>query len=206
MTDVTFGHKDPLYEVGGPIEHVYFPRSGVLSAVVVMADGATAEVAAVGREGMVGASAGLGATLSTERVFCQVHPAVCRRLPAGEFRAEVARGGPVNDVVTGYVRACLTASYRQTACNSLHPIADRCARWLLMCRDAVGVDEFPLTHEFLAVMLGVRRASVSATAGHLQTAGMITYRHGRVTICDPPRLEEAACECYRVIRDAFASA
>lgn len=206
MTDVTFGHKDLLYQVGGPIDHVYFPRSGVLSAVVVMADGATAEVAATGREGMVGVSAALGAKVSTERVFCQVHPAECRRMGAEEFGAEVARGGPFGAVVNGYVRACLTASARQTACNALHPIDARCARWLLMCRDAVGADEFPLTHEFLAVMLGVRRASVSVTAGNLQTAGMIAYRHGRVAIRDRARLEDAACECYRVIRDAFAPA
>jgi len=203
MTDVTFGHKGMVYRTGGPLDHVYFPRSGIISATVVMGDGASAEVAAVGFEGMIGVSAALGAGVSREQVFCQVHPAACRRMPAAEFVAEFARGGPLRDVVYGYVRAALTASSRQTACNCLHPIDERCARWLLRCHDAVGADEFPLTHEFLSVMLGVRRATVSVTVANFQSAGLITYRHGRVKILDRTGLEAATCECYRAIHDAF---
>jgi CRP-like cAMP-binding protein len=171
-----------------------------------MADGSTAEVAAVGREGMLGAAAALGATRSAEQVYCQVHPAECRHLPATEFAAEVARGGALRDVIHVYLRAALVVSARQTACNALHPVDERCARWLLRCHDGAGADEFPLTHEFLSVMLGVRRATVTTTAGSLQSAGLITYRHGRVKIIDRAGLEEAACECYRVIRDTIAAA
>jgi CRP-like cAMP-binding protein len=203
MTDVTLGHKDLVYRAGGPIEHVYFPRSGVVSSVVVLNDGATAEVAAIGREGMCGASVLLGASSSHQQVFCQVPPSECRRMPAAEFAAEVAKGGPLRDVVHRYLRGALLASAQMTACNCLHPMDERCARWLLMCHDRAGADEFALTHEFLAVMLGVRRATITVTAGALQSAGLITYKHGKVKIVDRSGLEEAACECYPVIRDAF---
>src|SRR3954463_9949363 len=135
MTDVTFGHKDVAYLPGGPIEYVYFPRSGVLSATVVMADGQTAEVAVVGREGMAGVSSFLGAARSPEHVFCQIAPSECRRMPAAEFAAEVAKGGPLRDVVYRYTRGALTASARCTACNALHGVDERFARWLLMCHD-----------------------------------------------------------------------
>jgi CRP-like cAMP-binding protein len=203
MTDVTFGHKELLYQADGPIDYVYFPRSGILSAVIVMADGQSAETAAIGREGMVGVATFLGATHSPEQVFCQVHPAECRKFPAAEFVTEVARGGSLRDVVYRYARGVLVASSRQTACNALHSIDERCARWLLMCHDGAGADEFPLTHEFLSTMLGVRRATVTVTAASLQSAGMITYRHGRVKVLDRDGLEESACECYRHIREAF---
>jgi CRP-like cAMP-binding protein len=203
MTEVTLGHKDLLYRVGGPIDHVYFPRSGVLSAVVVMLDGQAVEAAVIGREAMAGAGVSLGAATSAEQVFCQIHPCVCRKLPAAEFVAEVAKGGPLRGVVYGYVRAALAVSARQTACNALHSVEERCVRWLLMCHDRAGGDEFNLTHEFLATMLGVRRATVTVTAGALQSAGLITYRHGKVKVIERAELEEATCECYRAIRDAF---
>ena len=203
MTDVTFGHKDVAYRAGGPMDYVYFPRSGMLSVVVVMDDGATAEVAAVGRDGMVGVSAFLGATHSAEQVFCQIVPCECRKMPAAEFAAEVNRGGAVRDVIYGYLRGVLTVSARQTACNCLHPNDERLAMWLLRCRDVVGADEFGLTHEFMATMLGVRRATVTVSASTLQSAGLISYRSGRVKVIDAAGLEEAACECYPVIRDAL---
>ncbi len=203
-TDVTFAHKDLAYRPGGPIEHVYFPRAGMMSAVVVMLDGSTAEVATIGREGMLGASVALGAGRCAEQVFCQMAPCECRKMPAAEFAAEVKRGGALHDVVYAYLLAALTASSRQTACNCLHSVDERCARWLLMCQDRAGADEFALTHEFLAVMLGVRRATVTVTAGFLASAGLITYRHGKVKVLDRAGLEASACECYAVIRDAFA--
>lgn len=203
MTDVTLGHREGLYAAGGAIEHVYFPRSGVVSAVLAMGDGAAAEVAAVGSEGMVGVSSILGAVTSREEVFCQVHPAECRRLPVAEFVAAVATCGRLRDVVHGYARAALAASAQYIACNCLHPIDRRCARWLLQCHDRVGRDDFPLTHEFLATMLGVRRATVTDAAGGLQRAGLISYRHGRVRVLKRTELEAEACECYPVLRAAF---
>jgi len=192
-----------VYRAGGPVGHVYFPRSGVLSAVLTMSDKTTAEVAVIGSEGMAGFSTVLGAVASREEVFCQVHPADCRKMPVAEFVAEVATCGRLRDVVHGYARAVLDASAQYTACNCLHPIDGRCARWLLQCHDRVGADDFPLTHEFLATMLGVRRATVTEAAGSLQRSGLITYRHGRVKVLARGKLEKAACECYRVVRAAF---
>jgi CRP-like cAMP-binding protein len=203
-TGVTFGEKEVVYPASGPIEYVYFPRSGMLSVVLTMGDGATAEVAAVGSEGMAGMSAFIGARTSPHEVLCQVHPSECRKMPVAEFVAAVATCGRFRDLIHGYARAVLVTSARYTACNCLHPIDGRCARWLLQCHDRVGADEFPLTHAFLATMLGVRRATVTEAAGGLQRAGLISYRHGRVTVLKRARLEAAACECYAAVRDAFA--
>ena len=203
MTDVTFEHRDTLYRAGGPLDSVYFPLTGVMSSVIIMLDGSTAEFVATGAEGMLGLATFLGATRSVEEVFCQIPPCVCRRLPAAEFVAEVARGGSLMRVVYAYTRSVLAMSAQLSACNALHPMNERCARWLLMCRDRVGADEFPLTQEFLATMLGVRRATVTVAAGALQTAGLITYRHGHVRVLDHAGLVAASCECYEAIRCAF---
>jgi CRP-like cAMP-binding protein len=205
MTDVTFNLKDVAYASGSLMEYVYFPRSGFLSSVVVMLDGASTETAVIGSEGMGGATVALGASKSFEQVFCQLAPCVCRRMLATEVAAEVARSVPLRDAVYAYLRTALVVSSRQAACNCLHSVDERCARWLLMCHDRAKVDEFPLTHEFLATMLGVRRATVTVTAGSLQSAGLITYRHGKVKVIDRAGLEEATCECYQVIRDALDS-
>jgi CRP-like cAMP-binding protein len=203
MTNVTFGHKEVAYLPGGTIDFVYFPTSGVVSATIVMLDGQLAETAVIGREGLLGLTAFLGASRSPEQVFCQIAPADCRKMPVADFTAEVAKGGRFTEVIHAYTCGVLLASAQCTACNALHSIDERFARWLLMCHDRVGADEFPLTHEFLSIMLGVRRATVSVTAASLQSAGMIAYRHGKVTIRDRSALEEAACECYLAIRDAF---
>ena len=203
MTEVTFPHKGTAYRAGGALDAVYFPRVGVMSSVVIMLDGATAEVAAIGAEGMLGFSAFLGVTRSVEEVFCQIPPCTCARLPTEEFVAEVGRGGSLKDIVHAYTRSVLATSSQLIACNALHPVDERCARWLLMCRDRVGADEFPLTQEFLATMLGVRRATVTVAAGNLQSAGLIAYRHGRVRVLDRVALESASCECYVAMRSAF---
>lgn len=203
MTEVTFGYKDVIYRAGGPIEHVYFPLTGVTSSIVIMAEGASAEVAGIGREGMLGVSTFLGNDRSHEEVVCQVPPCRCRKMRAADFAAEVEAGGAVRAMAYRYLRGVLAVAARHTACNALHPAEERCARWLLECHDRVGGDEFQLTHEFLATMLGVRRATVTVTAGSLQTAGLIRYRGGRVTVLDRAGLEEVSCECYAAIRDAL---
>ena len=203
MAQVTFDHRMAAYRAGGPIDFVYFPRGGLMSSVVVMHDGASAEVAAVGSEGMLGLSAFLGATQSVEQVFCQIGPCPTLRLPAAEFAAEVARGGCLQQTIYAYARGVLATSTRLIACNCLHAVEARCARWLLMSGDHMGSDEFTLTHEFLATMLGVRRASVTVAAGTHQAAGLIAYRHGKVKILDRLGLEQVACECYAVVRDAI---
>ena len=124
-------------------------------------------------------------------------------MPANEFASEVARDGHLRQLIYRYARSALFASARYTACNRLHPVDQRCARWLLMSQDRVGGDEFFLTQEFLSTMLGVRRATVTVSAGKLQAARLITYRYGRVKILDRAGLEKVACECYQVLRDTF---
>ncbi len=203
MKDVTFNLKDVVYAAGGSIDYVYFPRSGVLSAVIVMLDGSTVEVGAIGSEGAAGVAAFLGESRSPEEVICQVPRLVCRRMPAEEFAREVERCAPLRQLLHGYLRVVLLASARFTACNRLHSVTERCARWLLAFQDRLGADEFPLTQEFLAQMLGVRRATATVSAAKLQAAGIITYRHGNMRIVDRRRLMQAACECYGVIHHAF---
>lgn len=185
------------------MDFVYFPQSGVQSVVVVMATGAMSEVGIIGREGMLGMQAFLGADASPHRVFCQV-PGVCRRLPVAAFRDELRRGGRFLDLTQRYAQALFFQVSQSTACNHHHPVEERCARWLLMTHDRVGADVFPMTHEFLSVMLGVRRPSVTLAAGALQKAGVIRYSRGKVTVRDRPRLEEVACECYQAVREHLA--
>ncbi|SIO66535.1 cAMP-binding domain of CRP or a regulatory subunit of cAMP-dependent protein kinases [Singulisphaera sp. GP187] len=192
--------RDVLYRTGGAVEHVYFPRSGLISTVLVMLDGRAVEVGAVGREGMTGISAYLGADSCHDQVFCQVSAEVLQ-MPASVFAAEVRRSGQLQNVVSRYIRLVIDTGARLAACNCLHSVEERCARWLLMCRDSVVTDEFSLTQEYLALMLGVHRPSVTVAAGALQHAGLISYRHGRMTVLDRERLEEASCECYRAIKD-----
>jgi CRP-like cAMP-binding protein len=203
QTDVvSFRIREVLCRADGPLEYVYFPRSGVVSAIFVMLDGRAAEVGVVGREGMLGVFAFFGAESYPTQVICQI-PAEVLRMPAAAFVAEVRRGGQFQDVVYRYTRCLIDSAFRMAACNCLHRVEERCARWMLMCRDRAGTDEFPLTQEFLALMIGVRRASVTLAAGILQKAGLISYRHGRVTVLDRVGLEDASCECYRAIQEEY---
>jgi CRP-like cAMP-binding protein len=202
MTTVPFGVRDLLYRAGGPIDHVYFPLDGVFSQVVVMEDGGAVEVGTTGYEGMLGVSVALGDPRSHPQVFCQV-AGRARRLPADEFRAEADRGGPLAGVVRRYALFERAMAAQGVACNRLHGIDERCARWLLMTHDRVGAETFTLTQEFLAQMLGVRRASVTVAAGMLQQAGIIRYTRGKITVLDRDRLEAASCECYRAVRAEY---
>ncbi len=202
MTTVPLAVRDLLYRARGPIDHVYFPLDGVLSQIVVMEDGGAVEVGTVGHEGMVGLSVALGDPQSPVETFCQV-PGRAARLPADDFRAEADRGGPLAALVLRYSLAVAAMAAQSAACNRLHSVDERCARWLLMTHDRVGSDRFQLTQEFLALMLGVRRASVTVAAGMLQKAGVIDYTRGKITVTDRPRLEAASCECYRAVRAEF---
>lgn len=193
--------KDVLYEAGGSVTQVHFPLSGVVSLVTV-ADGAVVEVATVGSEGMVGVPLFLGSGgAGNTRAVAQV-PGESVALSARGFRACLERSRRLWEVVGAYVELLLVQSAQSVACNRLHPVEERLSRWLLLSADRAGGEEFPLTHEFLAQMLGVRRASVTVSAGMLQQAGLITYRRGRVAILDRAGLEAASCSCTRVIRAA----
>jgi CRP-like cAMP-binding protein len=199
---VSLGVKDVLYEPYQPIPSIYFPETGVLSIVAIMGDGKTSEVGLVGPEGMLGLPVFLGGETSPRRAFAQV-PGESLRMTAAVFTAVLPRAGTLMRRLQRYTQALFTQVSQSAACNTLHETAPRCCRWLLMTHDRVGGDEFLLTHEFLAAMLGVRRASVSAVAAALQRAGLVRYRRGQVTIVNRPGLEAAACECYRIIATEY---
>ena len=196
--------KHVFHKQNKVIDFVYFPNGGVASVTAVLSDGTLVETATVGTEGMVGLEAFfLKDATSHGETMMQVPDTNAEQLPVGAFRREVARQGIFSELVGRYAQASVAQMMQCSACNARHHIHERCARWLLMTHDRVGRDQFDLSHEFLAVMLGVRRQSVTVVAGTLQKAGLITYKHGRVNVLDRAGLEAAACECYAVIRAKF---
>ncbi len=191
-----------LHEARAAIDYAYFPQWGVTSALTVMADGTALEVATVGNEGVVGLTAAFGGGTSPQRVVVQV-PGAALRMAARELRAAAAPDRPLGRLLLHYHAAYLAQLGQLAACNALHPVRQRCCRWLLMARDRVEGDDLPLTHEFLAQMLGVRRMSVGGVLRPLREDGLIDYRRGHVTVLDRPGLEEAACECYGAMRQDY---
>jgi CRP-like cAMP-binding protein len=185
-----------LHKAGEPIRDVYFPGGGFISLVTVLNDGGMIEVATVGREGVLGVSAVLNDDPSPSAALVQAETNTCYRMPADVFREEIARGDAFHELMARYAQALVGFIMQATACNAAHSVEQRLARWLLMAHDRVGKNEFPLTQEFVAVMLGVSRPTVTVVAGTLQKAGSITYHRGHLTIVDREKLEAASCECY----------
>ena len=186
-----------LFEPGQMVEAVEFPRNCVVSLVTPLQDGAVVEVATIANEGIVGVPQVLGGPSAVRAVVSVAGWA--DRMSASTFRVEVAGAGPLRDLVGDYLPALFGQVAQAAACNRLHSNEERLSRWLLVSHDSVGTDEFAITHEFLAQMLGSRRATVTLSAGILQREGFISYHRGRVTILDRSGLESAACECYGVI-------
>ena len=201
LTVVPLKLKDILHKPGDPIRHVYFPGGGFLSMLTVLEDGSMVEIATVGREGMVGVSAMLDGTPVTSAAMVQGATDTCYRMNVDAFRREVDRRGAFHELMAHFAQALFGFVAQSTACNAIHSVEQRLARWLLMAQDRMGSDEFPLTQEFVAMMLGASRPTVTVVAGTLQKAGLIKYRHGRVTIVDRESLEAASCECYRAATD-----
>jgi CRP-like cAMP-binding protein len=194
--------REQIYEAEEPINEVYFPLDCVLSVVARMVDGSEIEVGTIGREGMSAFPLLMGASTTANVCYCQVRGRAIR-LPADLFR-ELATSEPAfRQVLDRYLQAYVNMLGQLAACNRLHTIYERCARWLLMTRDRVDGDAIPLTQEFLAMMLGTGRSGVAIAASTLQHAGFITYTHGIIKVLDRPGLERAACECYKVARDQF---
>jgi CRP-like cAMP-binding protein len=197
--------KDILHKPGEAIREVYFPGGGFCSIVTVLKDGMMVEVATVGREGMVGMSAVMNDGPSPSATMVQAESDTCYRMPAKAFRDEMDRHGRFHELMTRYAHALVGIVMQGTACNAVHTVEQRLARWLLLAQDRVGTDDFPLTQEFVAMMLGATRPTVTVVAGTLQKAGLITYHRGHVTIVDREKLEDASCECYRATTDLVSS-
>ena len=190
--------KEVLHKPGDPVNHVYFPGGGFCSVLTVLEDGDMVEVATVGREGMVGVSAITnGAAPEPSVTMVQAEAPLCYRMATGAFCQEMERRGAFSTVVARYAQAFVGFVMQSTACNAVHSVEQRLARWLLTAQDRVERNQFPLTQEFVAMMLGATRPTVTVVAGTLQRAGLITYHRGHVTIVDREGLERASCECYR---------
>lgn len=198
LEKVSLPLREILYEAGGPIAHVFFPLDGVVSLVILMDGDISLEVGIIGNEGLVGTPVFLGSESSPTRAISQV-AGEALRMKARVFREEMKRGGPLYGLVQRYTQTMINQISQSAVCNHRHSVHQRMCRWLLMSHDRVGTDEFHLTHEFLAQMLGVRRPTVTAVAGTLQKAGLISYHRGRITVLDRKGLEAASCECYEVV-------
>jgi len=196
--------KQDMGEAGQRIAEVHFPVDAVVSILTRMDEGPSVEIATIGNEGVVGLTVAWGSEAMNPRELATVQaPGEVVSMDAGTFRAELHRQGALASLIERYTLAFFSQVSQQVACNGLHSVEQRCARWLLLTHDRVGSDEFPMTHEFLAQMLGVRRASVTVTAGILQRAGFVEFSRGRVAVVDRPGLESAACECYAVTREVY---
>lgn len=202
LEQVTLPFKQTLQEPNAPMSHVYFLLSGVASILVMLEDETSIEVATVGNEGMVGLPLFLGSDTMPTKTLVQI-PGEALRMSSETFREAVGRLEPLRAILERYTQAMFVLVAQSAACNRAHAISQRCARWLLMTQDRVGTNEFPLTQEFLADMLGVRRAGVSEVASELQQAGLIRYHRGIITVVDREGLEARSCECYRIIKEEF---
>jgi CRP-like cAMP-binding protein len=197
--------KSLIHRAGDPVEHVYFPGGGFCSMLTVLKDGSMVEVATIGREGMVGVTAVLDGNPVSSTSMVQGETDTCYRMTADAFRREMDRRGVFYELLTHYAQALVGFIMQSTACNAVHSVEQRLARWLLMARDRMGSDDFPLTQEFVAMMLGASRPTVTIVASTLQKAGLITYHRGHVTIVDREKLESAACECYRTTTELLSA-
>jgi CRP-like cAMP-binding protein len=202
MERVLLENKTLAYDVDKPIKFVYFPLTGVFSLVTIMEDGVGVEVATIGNEGMVGLPLFLGVDRTSGKAFTQV-PGDFLRMTADAFRKEIRRPGPLTEMLQLYTQALMVQISQGMACNGVHSIRQRCARWLLMTQDRVAAETFPLPQEFLALMLGVRRAGVNKVATELKQAGLIQYSRGVIHILKRKELENISCECYHVVNREF---
>ena len=191
-----------LFEAGEPITHLYFPDKTVVSIVTTMEDGSTAEVGLVSNEGMVGIPVILGDSITTTTAFVQVAGSGMQ-IDADILKTEFNRGGALQSLLLRYIQVVYTELSQGTACNRLHTIEERLARWLLTVSYRLESDNFPLTQEFIAQMLGVRRSGVTVAANTLSRAGMISYTRGHINILNREALEITSCECYQVIHNEF---
>ena len=191
-----------LYESGSKLKHVYFPTTSIVSLLYVMEDGASAEIAVVGNEGILGISLFMGGETTPSRAVVQ-SAGHGYRLKAALIKAEFARFGPTMHLLLRYTQALITQMSQTAVCNRHHSVDQQLCRWLLLSLDRLSSNELSMTQELIANMLGVRREGVTEAAGKLQDAGLIRYHRGKITVIDRPGLEARACECYVVVRKEF---
>jgi CRP-like cAMP-binding protein len=191
-----------LYEPGVTLKYVYFPTTSIVSLLYVMENGSSAEIAIVGNEGILGIALFMGGETTPSRAVVQA-AGYGYRLKAAYLKEEFERFGPFLRVLLRYTQALITQMAQTAVCNRHHSIDQQLCRWLLLSLDRLASNELTMTQELIANMLGVRREGVTEAAGNLQSAGLIHYRRGKITVIDRPRLEDRACECYQVVKTEF---
>jgi CRP-like cAMP-binding protein len=191
-----------LYESGGRLKHVYFPTNSIVSLLYVMQDGASAEIAVVGNEGILGISLFMGGESTPSRAVVQSE-GFGYRLPAALLKKEFNRGGPMMHLLLRYTQALITQMSQTAVCNRHHSVDQQLCRWLLLSLDRLSGSELTMTQELIANMLGVRREGVTDAAGKLRDAGIIDYSRGRIKVLDRGKLEQQVCECYAVVKQEF---
>jgi CRP-like cAMP-binding protein len=194
--------KQVLYTMGESIEYVYFPHRAIVSLVSTPKEGSNVEVGLVGNEGMVGIPAALGDNIATTTAMVQ-REGSGMRMEASLLKTEFQQGGSLQNLLLWYTQALYAQTSLTAACNALHQLDEKLARWLLLVYDRVESNELQLTQEFISQMLGVRRAGVTEAANRLQTAGLIRYIRGRITILNRQGLEAASCSCYGIIKGEY---
>src|SRR6266849_4919981 len=193
---------DSIYESGAQLKQVVFPTNSVISMLYVMLDGSSAEIAVVGREGVVGVSLFMGGNTTPSRAVVQ-SAGESLVLSAKHVHDEFGRGGPTMHLLLRYTQALITQMAQTAVCNRHHSVDQQLCRWLLLSLDRLQTNELSMTQELIANMLGVRREGVTEAAGKLQDVGLISYRRGRITVLDRPGLEARSCECYQVVKTEF---
>lgn len=193
---------DVLYEPGVKLQYVYFPTTSIVSLLYVLEDGASAEIAIVGNEGILGISLFMGGDTTPSRAVVQ-SAGHGYRLRAEFLKSEFGRFGPTMHLLLRYTQALLTQMAQTAVCNRHHSVDQQLCRWLLLSLDRLSSNELSMTQELIANMLGVRREGVTEAAGKLQDVGLIRYRRGKITVLDRPALEARSCECYQVVKTEF---
>jgi len=199
LTPVFMPLGSALYESGMQLDHVFFPTTSIVSLLYVLADGASAEIAVVGNEGVVGVALFMGGETTPSRAVVQSE-GWAFRLKGQRLKDEFTRGGPMQHLLLRYTQALLTQMAQTAVCNRHHSIDQQLCRWLLLSLDRLSSNELVMTQELIANMLGVRREGVTESAGNLQAAGLIHYTRGKITVTDRPGLEARCCECYAVVK------
>ena len=203
LQEVSLSLGEILYDFDEPITHVYFPNNDTLGSLLSTTENDTGiEIGVTGSEGVLGFSALMGLERTPHRILIQI-PGTAWNIKTPVIRKEFRQGGRLHDMVLKYVHAIFTQASQTAVCNRLHPVEARLARWLLTVRERVEADQFPITHDFMARMLGANRATVSLTAATIQQAGYISYKRGKLTVLDQEGLEDVACECYGIVKKRY---